>query len=343
MAHMVGLFRLVLSVSPSVYSPTALQTTELVPFHDTYDIGIATTLHIVGYEPASALRHPLYVLVLGSHANCTLHMPEALLAREMAARGFAAAIVQIPGQRFTDDILDMPDAAHCEGSNRSLLNMSQRVFAYSGSGDTSPSAIATLCRRPSIACERGIAVHGVSLVSCWTASYLHIPHLSRSMLQLSSLLCAAVTLDHCTQHESHDLLVKPHTPQGALLGELAPRFAVGITAMLTYSAGNLVAGGKSCCGIFSNNVPRTNRPPPAGGSALIGSGRFGCCEQFSCCVKTDPPTIGGTPLECLLDASTSQYLDRSRRRMVVGADDMYDVPTPANLYAAYPHVPAWLP
>jgi hypothetical protein len=50
---------------------------------------------------------------------------------------------------------------------------------------------------------------------------------------------------------------------GALLGTLAPRFAVGITASLMWSAGVYVAGGLSCCGLVRPFTAIWSRPHDA--------------------------------------------------------------------------------
>jgi hypothetical protein len=125
------------------------------------------------------------------------------------------------------------------------------MFSYSGPGDTSDSAVATLCRRSTVDCEAGIAIHGISL--------------------------------------------------GGLLGLVAPRFAKGVTASLTWSAGTMVAGGDSCCGICSNMTE--------------------CCEPSV--PEGLPAVLGGSLIDCVTDSATTPYLPRSRRRLIIGERDDY--------------------
>jgi len=76
--------------------------------------------------------------------------PELTFTREMARRGYVAAISELP-ERFQ---------MACD----QLLNNSRYIFGYGGADDTtSTSAIATLCRRPGADCSNGIALHGLSV------------------------------------------------------------------------------------------------------------------------------------------------------------------------------------
>jgi len=82
---------------------------------------------------------------------------------------------------------------------------------------------------------------------------------------------------------------------GALLGTLAPRFAVGITASLMWSAGVYVAGGLSCCGLFN---------------------------ATSCCSSGPDVVMGGEMMACLVDDPKS-VLPSNRRRRIIAAGDFY--------------------
>ena len=81
---------------------------------------------------------------------------------------------------------------------------------------------------------------------------------------------------------------------GGLVASLAPRYAVGVTALLLWGAGSrLPYGDLSCCGIFSG-------------------GR-------SCCSRDQP--IGGSRLPCLTHRATAPFLDKRRRRLIIATGD----------------------
>ena len=117
----------------------------------------------MGYEPAAGGGHPVYLFTSGGYPSFPgggLHsdMPEMLMMKEMAKRGFVSAIAEIP----QIDTYGMK----CDTipGNLSLTNFSQMVYQWRGKGDyTSQSPLALLCRRNLTDCEAGISIHGHSL------------------------------------------------------------------------------------------------------------------------------------------------------------------------------------
>ena len=78
-------------------------------------------------------------------------IPEISLAQEMAARGFVAAIIELPQDLYMG----------CMGEN-SVFDFARRIYGYDGEGDESSTALAVLCRREAADCTSGIALHGLS-------------------------------------------------------------------------------------------------------------------------------------------------------------------------------------
>ena len=214
-------------------------------YNYTYANGEVETLFLYGFEPTDrASQYPVYMHGGGAGDRFLMdaadrltgriptvgELPELVFAREMASRGFVAVVMEMP--RATNTTL------MCDGDWGSMINVTRRVFGYGGAGDTQETALATLCRRSTADCSRGIALNGLS--------------------------------------------------QGGLLSALAPGVAVGITAELRWSTGVYMAGGWSCCGIFSRNS--------------------------SCCRPGSP--VGGSALPCMHDQQTSTQLTGSRRRII---------------------------
>jgi hypothetical protein len=81
--------------------------------------------------------------------------------------------------------------------------------------------------------------------------------------------------------------------EGGMQAPLAPKFNPLVTATVAWSAGTIIPGWNSSCSVL---VPPAQRQ----------------CENSD---------VGGATLECLTDEALSQYLDRSKRRMVIGRDD----------------------
>ena len=90
---------------------------------------------------------------------------------------------------------------------------------------------------------------------------------------------------------------------GGNLAMLAPRYAVGVTAMLTWGSGSRIPYQWSCCGLASAN--------------------------FSCCgggdgvnaPEDEPPLPGGSTLQCLTYEETRPYFDRSRHLSIIAQED----------------------
>ena len=83
---------------------------------------------------------------------------------------------------------------------------------------------------------------------------------------------------------------------GGLLSTLSPQFAP-VTALLIYSSGTYIPGADSCCGIKDRS----------------------CCQEWA----YTRDMVGGNPLPCMMDAAQQPFLPRSRRRTVIGSDDLY--------------------
>jgi len=112
-------------------------------------------LRIYGYEPAEGSGYPVYLHSGGLSDKFDCETPEIMFAQMMAERGYVGAVMEMPDGHFSQFV--------CDGHEDSLMNLSRRIFGYSGEGDTSSTALATLCRRKSADCGAGIAVHGLSI------------------------------------------------------------------------------------------------------------------------------------------------------------------------------------
>jgi hypothetical protein len=123
-------------------------------FRMNYHIG-NETYELVGHEPTDGDGFPVYMHAGGAgdkleNPDEPYSAPELTFTREMARRGYVAAISELP-ERFQ---------MACD----QLLNNSRYIFGYGGADDTtSTSAIATLCRRPGADCSNGVALHGLSV------------------------------------------------------------------------------------------------------------------------------------------------------------------------------------
>jgi len=160
-------------------------------------------------------------------------LPEDRFGREMAGRGFVAAMVEVP------DRVGMA----CSGTNLSLVELASAMFTYRGPGDNHTGALAAMCRRELADCSQGIAMHGLSV--------------------------------------------------SGMLVRMVPRYALGVTAVLVWSAGVRMPFGYSCCGLLSGRT--------------------------SCCNADDVP--GGTPIPCITDEEITPYLPKSRRRLIIASHD----------------------
>jgi len=114
------------------------------------------TYELIGYEPDDGTTgHPVYMHAGGAgdkleNPDQPYSAPELRFTREMALRGYVAAISELP-ERFE---------MQCD----SLLTNSRDIFGYNGADDSnSTSAIATLCGREGADCANGIALHGLSV------------------------------------------------------------------------------------------------------------------------------------------------------------------------------------
>ena len=234
----------------------------------TYDVtsaGEEFTLDIRGFEPAGTAANssrPVYLLLPGNGEFLDASSGTLRFAREMAMRGFVAAIAEMPALWGLQHVHRDRDSARqesnrhftmqCTNSSVSIEAVANRTLAYGGPGDTtSQSALATLCRRAGADCSLGIALHGHSL--------------------------------------------------GALIIPSGFQFATGVTAALVTSAGPIAPGAGSCCGRAIETLP----------------------EDLSCCPASanESGIVGGDVLPCMLDGFMSSYLPRSKRRMVIAADD----------------------
>jgi len=120
------------------------------PSNDSFEV-----LRIYGYEPAEGSGYPVYVHSGGLSDKFDCETPEIMYAQMMAERGYVGAVMEMPSGDFSEFV--------CDGHEDSLMNLSRRIFGYSGEGDTQSTALATLCRRESADCGAGIAVHGLSI------------------------------------------------------------------------------------------------------------------------------------------------------------------------------------
>ena len=106
-----------------------------------------------------------------------------------------------------------------------------------------------------------------------------------------SVLCARASADCNRGVAVHGFSM------GGLISALAPKFSSLVTASIASGAGSFTPGHDSCCGLADTS----------------------CCAS-----KTDNVgVIGGTQMTCLSDQQLSTYLPRSRRRVIIGATDLY--------------------
>jgi len=108
-----------------------------------------------------------------------------------------------------------------------------------------------------------------------------------------------------------------------MLHEVAPRYATGVTAVLAWSAGVYAPGGNSCCGLFSGDtscctVYQLDGPASCCQPAVVGG-------DVSCCTNTTYTNEypGGNPIMCAWDNSTSLFLARHRRRLIMAEKDSW--------------------
>ena len=160
---------------------------------------------MIGWEPQGGAQLPVYIFTSGGGVWPTgfnSSTPDLILCEEMARRGYMAVMAELP---------QLPILSCDSLSNNSLPYYADLVFSYHGQHDTrSFGALATACRRSTVNCNTGIALHGHSV--------------------------------------------------GGHLSNLAPQFAVGITALLIWGMGSRMPFGGSCCGLVRS--PPNSRPWP---------------------------------------------------------------------------------
>ena len=163
---------------------------------------------MIGWEPQGGAQLPVYIFTSGGGVWPTgfnSSTPDLILCEEMARRGYMAVMAELP---------QLPILSCDSLSNNSLPYYADLVFSYHGQHDTrSFGALATACRRSTVNCNTGIALHGHSV--------------------------------------------------GGHLSNLAPQFAVGITALLIWGMGSRQPFGGSCCGLVRS--PPNSRPWPMHG------------------------------------------------------------------------------
>ena len=156
--------------SPSTGSAATLQagSGELVGFRTSYNLS-NVTYEVRGFSPGSG-QYPLYIYAGGVTDLVTENYATLEFARQMASRGFLAANIETPGMiTLIHTIRSAAEAGRevalsCSGGNTSLEANARALFSYGGAGDdSSPGALATLCRLPNADCAAGIALHGMSL------------------------------------------------------------------------------------------------------------------------------------------------------------------------------------
>ena len=161
-----------------------------------------------------------------------------------------------------------------------LQNMASRGFI---------AAVAELPKPPSVAfnCEAGsnesLPAYSQSVYEWRGPGYTKM-----STKSLLATLCRLPNADCALGIAIHGHSI------GGQLANLAPRFAVGVTALLLWGAGSRIPyGDLNCCGMFS--------------------GGRSCCEAGA--------PIAGATLPCQRYEETSSRLDRSRRRLVIAHHD----------------------
>ena len=122
--------------------------------YEYYTNQTSEVLHIYGFEPATGSGYPVYIHSGGMGDKFDNDTPEMRMAQEMAERGFVAAIIENPSREFA--------GFACADEEDSLVNISRRIYGYTGPGDTQSTALATMCAREKADCSAGIAIHGLS-------------------------------------------------------------------------------------------------------------------------------------------------------------------------------------
>jgi hypothetical protein len=198
---------------------------------------------MIGWEPQGGAQLPVYIFTSGGGVWPTgfnSSTPDLILCEEMARRGYMAVMAELP---------QLPILSCDSLSNNSLPYYADQVFSYHGQHDTrSFGVLATACRRSTVNCNTGIALHGHSV--------------------------------------------------GGHLSNLAPQFAVGITALLIWGMGSRQPFGGSCCGLW---------------------GKLPGDENSCVCMEGQP--VGGEDIPCQYYFATAAFLDRTRRRTIISTTD----------------------
>ena len=115
-------------------------------------------------SPLQASGHPVYIYITGGGMFLSDNSYQLDFGRRMAQQGFVAAMVEG----------NFGCATVCGAASNSLESCAQRIFSYTGAGDTTHGLVATMCRRSGVDCTLGVAVHGFSLGGLLVA--LAAPH-----------------------------------------------------------------------------------------------------------------------------------------------------------------------
>ena len=238
---------------------------EVTPFNASYTMG-GLRYMIRGFEPPGT-GHPLYVYVPGFQDRVQEAAGTgATFAREMARRGYVAAQMEMAGLAFIEN-------------------------EPNGSASTTEL----------------IRMHGGDVqMRCGDASNTSITSIGRALFSYSGpddtrsnpmvVLCGRARVDCAAGVAIHGLSL------GGLLARTAPTFApTAVSALLVYSAGVIVAGGRTCCAVAPSQNVSCCAPPAADGFVAYG----------------------GAVLPCELGESLDPYLPPSKRRLVIGANDRY--------------------
>ena len=162
------LFTLVALASNHNREPHTLQNNDddgLIPFRMTYNYR-DVTYTINGHEPSGGGPHPVYIFAPGVYINLTdVDSIAHVFTREMARRGYVAAVAELPGTvpvqsnpLITQATANTLYALSCTGSDVALDALVERVWS-----ETSTGPLSTVCRREAADCSAGVALHGVSL------------------------------------------------------------------------------------------------------------------------------------------------------------------------------------
>ena len=222
---------------------------------------------IHGFEPSgSGASNPLYILVGGFADQVHENYSTLRFAREMANRGYVAATIETPGMAFITHEPNETATRH----ELEILHNDDLQMRCDASANRSLTSIA-----------RRIFSYGAS---------------DRGESNPLGVLCRRARADCTAGVAIHGISL------GGLLSRLAPRFAPRwISAMLVYSAGTIVPGGRQCCGAISSNM--TCCPPPDATDGFL--------------------SVGGVAMGCQMSVSVSEHLPQSKRRVVIGAEDFY--------------------